>query len=105
MSEVVVVASLKVQSGKEQEALAALTQMVEATHANDSGCVKYALHRSNDDPAQYIFVERWDSQADLHAHSKANQERGGPLGGLLAEPPVIWRATPLEAGDAAKGVI
>ena len=35
------------------------------------GCINYDLHRSNADPAVWLFYENWRSQADLNAHMQS----------------------------------
>jgi quinol monooxygenase YgiN len=67
MPEVVVVGSFTINPGKEEEALEALSALVEPTHGED-GCILYALHRGTDDPASFAFIERWESREALDAH-------------------------------------
>jgi len=58
MPEIVVVANLKAQAGKEDAAREALSGMVEPTQ-NEPGCLFYALHVAADDPTRFVTVERW----------------------------------------------
>lgn len=103
---VTVVALITVKPGSEDVALAALTPCAEQTH-QESGCVKYALHRSTVDPQQFVLVELWESQADLDAHFQ--QPYMGELLSALAdhvtEPPAIHFLAPVPIGDSPKAML
>ena len=104
MSEVVVVGSFKAQPGKEAEALEAFKALVEPTHGEE-GCILYALHQGNDDPARMAFVERWESRELLDAHLKSAHvakalERAEELFGDSADI-VVYDAVP--GGETKKG--
>jgi quinol monooxygenase YgiN len=106
MSEVVVVGSFKAQPGKEDEALEAFKALVQPTH-DEAGCILYALHRGNDDPARLAFVERWASREELDAHLKSAHvaavlERVEELFGDSADI-VVYDAVP--AGEERKGAL
>ncbi|MCB0870397.1 MAG: antibiotic biosynthesis monooxygenase [Solirubrobacterales bacterium] len=106
MSEVVVVAILKVKEGKREEAISGITPVVEQTH-DEPGCISYALHQDNSDPDTLIIVERWKSQDDLNSHfTQPHMAELGTLAGeVLAEQPRIIFSTGLPIGDPAKGVL
>lgn len=104
MSEIVVVALMKAQPGKEDEVKEALGNLVEPSH-DDPGCIFYALHQGSDDPSRFAFVERWASREDLQAHNGtahvgALLERAGDL---LAEAPDIGIYDALPSGEERKG--
>jgi quinol monooxygenase YgiN len=67
MAELTVIARVKAKPGKESELEQALRGAVAPTHA-EAGCLRYALHRSLDDPATFLFVERWVSREALDQH-------------------------------------
>ena len=70
MSEVAVVAIFVAKPGKEEE----LRQVLEANVAptrQEKGALQYDLHRDNDEPRRFIFVERWESEATLAEHGKS----------------------------------
>src|SRR5690349_18671420 len=67
MAPISVVATIKAKLGREEELLNLLKQLVENTH-QEPGCLTYALHRSQSDPATFIFVEKWASETDLQDH-------------------------------------
>jgi quinol monooxygenase YgiN len=92
----VVVALITVQSGKEDEAIAAVQEALPSVLAED-GCEAYAPHRDLDNPSQLVIVERWASSAALDAHAEQPHVKTllGKLGPLLAGAPSIIRTTAL----------
>jgi quinol monooxygenase YgiN len=104
MSEVVVVATLTAEPGKEEEAERALRAIVEPSHA-EAGCLLYALHRGIADPRRFCFVERWASQEDLDAHGGAAHMKAAlaQFGELFGQGIDIALYEALPAGDPAKG--
>ncbi len=104
--QVVVVATVEVLPGREDEALALVGELVDATH-DEAGCLAYALHRDLDDPRRFVLVERWTSPVALEAHllqahTRAFSER---IGALVAAPPVVTRTSPVPLGDPVKGAL
>lgn len=104
MPEVVVVGAFRANPGKEEEALEAFEALVEPTHGEE-GCILYALHRGTDDPARFVFIERWESREllDAHlasAHVAAALERADELWGENGEI-TVYEAVP--AGERQKG--
>lgn len=90
MSEMTVVARIKAKPGMEKEVLEALTGLVASTR-QEEGCICYLLHRSADDPAQFIFYENWSGKEALQRHMEsphflAWRDRAAAL---LAEPPEV----------------
>jgi quinol monooxygenase YgiN len=67
MPDLNVVAVLVAKAGSEAVLESALTSLVEPTRS-EPGCVSYDLYHSAVDPATFITVELWRSQADLDAH-------------------------------------
>lgn len=104
MSEVVVVATLIAEPGKEEEAERALRGIIEPSHA-EGGCLLYALHRAAGDPRRFCFVERWASQEALEAHGGAAhmKEALARFGELFGDGVDIAFYEALPAGDSAKG--
>lgn len=86
-----VIATLKVQPGKEDAFIAAARKMIEYVTANEPGTTTYALHRSTADPATFVFYEVYADQAAFAAHggSPAMAEFFGAAGTLLAGRPDI----------------
>ncbi len=101
--EVTVVATAKIKSGLEEDALAILRGVIEDIHGEE-GCVKYTLHRSQNEPGSIAIVERWRSQEDLDKHFK--EPHMAPYAKaieMLSEPPHILFCEQLEIGDPVKG--
>jgi quinol monooxygenase YgiN len=67
MPDLNVVAVLTAKPGSEDVLERALNKLVEPTRA-EAGCISYELYRSAADPATFVTVELWKSQADLDAH-------------------------------------
>lgn len=92
--EITVIAKISARAGKERETLSALTGLLDPTRQED-GCLQYDLHTSPHTPNQFLFVERWTSEAALakhaeSAHIQALRARGEEL---LAAPTeiTIWK--------------
>jgi len=62
-----VVAHLHAKAGKENELKTILMTLLEPTR-KESGCREYRLYQNNQDPADFTFVEEWDSDAVLEIH-------------------------------------
>jgi quinol monooxygenase YgiN len=105
-AEIVVTAIVNVRPESRDDAVAALTTGIEGTHAED-GCIAYALHEDTNQPARFVIVEKWASEADLQAHGQADhlQAMFAIVGPLLAEPPTIVFTKPVPVGDEAKATI
>ncbi len=101
---VIVVATITPQPGKETEVEEALRHAVRVVHHED-GCLRYALHRTRDEPARFVMIEKWESGAALKAHGRgaALVELGERLQDLLAAPTDVVRLAALPDGDAELG--
>jgi len=106
MSNVVVVAIFKVKEGLADDAIAALTDAITATH-DEAGCLAYALHRDVNAPESLVLVERWTSQVALEAHLQQPYiaALGAKAAELLAAPPQMHICGPVPVGDPMKGVL
>ncbi len=62
-----VVAIMKAKPGKESELRALLESLVEPT-SKEAGYLRYEMHGNINDPAEFVFVEEWQTEADLDAH-------------------------------------
>lgn len=92
--KVTVVAYHRAKPGKERALREALLAVCGPTRA-EKGCINYDLHESPDDPSVLVFLENWESKADLDAHlaSPHIDAFRAIAGDLLAEPPniTLWR--------------
>ena len=91
MSVIGIVATMKVQPGKEAEFEKVFSDLAAKVKANEKGCLLYDLFKSTKDPQTYIVMEQYASQADLEAHGKTEYFQGAfpALGATLAGRPGI----------------
>lgn len=87
-----VVALFRAKPDKINELLEVLTAFVAPT-VKEKGCVFYQLHQNMYDPSDVIFIEEWETEADLDAHSQSAhiQEGRKRLPDLLAAPGDVRR--------------
>lgn len=69
-----VVAQITVRHGKEDEVKSVLSSLVKPTH-QESGCLHYELLQNNDDPAEFVLLEEWETQAALDGHTAASHTK------------------------------
>lgn len=67
---ITIIAKLKCQEGKEEEALALCAEMVNAVKANEPNVLAYVCNRSKKDPREIVFFEVYADQDALTAHGK-----------------------------------
>lgn len=68
---VTVVAIVRVKAGSEAQARSVLQSIVAPT-LEEPGCLAYDLHQSLTDAAEFMFYERWESDAALAAHAASS---------------------------------
>ena len=92
MSAIGVIATLRVQSGKEAEFEAVFAELAPAVAANEPGNSYYRLFRT-DDAGVYKVMECYDDTAAVEAHRASDHFRtlGAKLGPCLAGAPEIER--------------
>jgi quinol monooxygenase YgiN len=85
-----VIAQVKAQPGKESLVRQELLSLV-APSRKDAGCINYDLHQAKDNPALFLFHEKWASKAQLDAHLAKPDLQAvlGRVGQMVAEPPQI----------------
>ncbi len=71
-----VVALFKAKPDKIEELREVLTSFVAPT-VKEKGCVFYQLHQNLADPTDFSFLEEWDSEEDLLAHSQSAHIQAG----------------------------
>ncbi len=71
-----VVALFRAKPDKIEELRQALTAFVAPT-VKEKGCVFYQLHQNLADPADFSFLEEWESEEDLAAHSRSEHIQAG----------------------------
>lgn len=85
-----VIATLKVQDGKQTGFEGLMRELAAQVRANEPECTFYQLHKT-DDPTSYIMLEQYSSEAALQAHRVTPhfKELGGRLGEFLGGAPDI----------------
>ncbi len=79
-----------IKAGHEDDAIALLARLTEATRA-EPACRMYQAHRSTTDPRRFFLYEQYDDQAGLDAHrASAHFEEYGK-GGLF---PILESRSP-----------
>ena len=106
MPELTVVAKVRAKPGREAEVEREFRAIVGPTHA-ESGCLRYTLHRSVEDRAVFITIERWISKeaVDQHFGAPHIQSLLKKAAELLASPPEILVFELLPEGQSEKGRI
>jgi quinol monooxygenase YgiN len=101
---VVVVATIRPLPEHREAVIAALEKAIAAVHADDEGCLLYALHEVDD---RLVFIEKWASQEALDAHSRGPALAGlGPaLAGKTVGSSDVQVLRPHPAGTASQGVL
>jgi quinol monooxygenase YgiN len=86
-----IVATLKVQDGKNAEFEAAFTEAMADVRANEPGNLFYSLVKSRTEPNTYKVLEGYKDEAAIAAHrDSAHYKALGPkLGGCLAGRPDV----------------
>ena len=86
-----VVARVVVLPDKIEEAKSVLIGLIEPTR-QEQGCIQYELQQNLANPAEFVFVEEWESEASLNTHIETPhfQEAAAKIT-RLAEPPEISR--------------
>ncbi|MGX1196843.1 quinol monooxygenase YgiN [Parvibaculum indicum] len=89
MSVIGILATMKVQPGKESEFESVFSDLAKKVKANEKGCLQYDLFRSKSEPTTFYIYEQYASQADLEAHGKSEyfQAAFPALGATLAGKP------------------
>ncbi len=62
-----IVANIEAKEDKIEFVKAELLKLIEPTLVEE-GCIQYALHQDNNNPAQFTFIENWASHALLQKH-------------------------------------
>ncbi len=106
MSEVVVIAKLVPREGRLQDLLDVLAALVPRVHAEESGNLLYAVHRTRgEENGQVVMVERFASIEAFKAHgaSATMAEHQPLLAAVLDGPAEVTVLDPVVFGESAKG--
>lgn len=104
MPEIIVIATLTAQEGKEADGAQFLSQLLAPTHEDD-GCLLYALHRGAENSRKFAFVERWASRSQLEDHLSTSDFKKAmrEITKYFVDEPDITMYEPVPAGDPKKG--
>ncbi len=104
MADIVAIATLTPLPGKTDELVQAMTGLIEQVHANEEGCLLYALHR-HPDGEKLVMVEKYTGPDAVKAHRGSDHFKaaGAVLGALLAGAPEVLALEPVPLGDETKG--
>ena len=68
MSEILtIIARIEAKKEKLDLVKIEITKLIEPT-LQEEGCMQYDLHQDNENPAHFIFFEKWESKELLQAH-------------------------------------
>lgn len=84
-----VVATLKVKEDKVEEAKTFLKQLAADTLSKEPGTLAYTVHQRKDEPATFVFFEKYESDAALAQHSENLKAVGAQFAAILAGRPEI----------------
>jgi quinol monooxygenase YgiN len=91
---VVVIALIRAKPGKEAALKEELLALIPPTR-QEQGCLAYELHQDQENPARFVFYERWADKSRIDAHlrqphlqalvAKADTLLGEPLQLIFAD--------------------
>jgi len=84
-----VVATLKVNAEKIDEAKDFMKKLAAETLANESGTLSYVIHQQRDDPTTFVVYEKYEDDAAFATHSKNLAAKGAEFAAYLAGRPEI----------------
>ena len=69
-------ASMRAKKDQIEALKAELEKLLAPTHA-EAGCIRYEMWQNREDPAEFVFVEEWESDAALVAHFQTPHMKEG----------------------------
>jgi quinol monooxygenase YgiN len=84
-----VVATLKVQEDKIEEAKKLFKELASGVKENEPGTLAYIPHQRKDDPSLFVFYEKYENEAALKTHQANLAQHGARFAGILAGRPEI----------------
>ncbi|MCY0146956.1 MULTISPECIES: putative quinol monooxygenase [Hoeflea] len=70
MTTLTIVANIHANPDQTELVRAELEKLLPITRA-ENGCLQYDLHRDNDNPAHFMFFEKWESRELWQTHMNA----------------------------------
>ena len=95
---VTLIAKIKAKAGSENDLEAAFRDMIKKVRAAEPGCQAYVLHKSNQDPTQFVWYEIYQDQAAFDNHRKTDhmKEMGNRIKDLLDGRPQVEMLTEID---------
>ena len=84
-----VIATIKVKADKLEEAKGFLKQLAADTLAKEPGTLAYTVHQRKDQPATFVFYEKYESDQAFAEHGRNLKAVGAQFAALLAGAPEI----------------
>jgi len=84
-----VIATIRVKEDKIEEAKSFLKNLAAETLTNEPGTLAYIPHQQKEDPATFVFYEKYESDEAFAIHGKNLASRNAEFGALMAERPQI----------------
>ncbi|MBN9532318.1 MAG: antibiotic biosynthesis monooxygenase [Alphaproteobacteria bacterium] len=86
-----VIATIKIQAGKNAEFEGVAKELMAAVRKNESGNIAYQFCKSRTDENTYVVLELYADQAALEAHGKSDHFRtiGAKMGPCMAGRPDV----------------
>ena len=85
----IVIATIKVQEDKVEEAKAFLKQLAADTLAAEEGTLAYIAHQRKDAQTTFVFYEKYDSDEAFAIHGQNLASKGKQFAALMDGPPEI----------------
>ncbi len=85
---ITIIAQNQIKTDKLNEFIALVTQLVQETRKNETGCIRYELLQDAQSPNLLTLLEEWESQEALNSHMKSKhfQETSPLLADYLEKP-------------------
>ncbi len=84
-----VLATLKVQETKVEEAKALLKELSAHARENEPGTLEYVVYQKKDEPTTFVVYERYESKEAFQTHSAHVASLGPRFGAVIAGAPEI----------------
>lgn len=89
-----IVATIKIKEGSEKDFVSVAKELVAAVHANEPGCILYALHKT-DDPQTFVMMERYTDETAVATHRASDHFKkiGARMGPFMTGRPDVLMLT------------
>jgi quinol monooxygenase YgiN len=84
-----VIATIKVKQDKIEDAKKLFAELSAGVLANEPGTLAYIPHQRKDEPATFIFYEKYQDMDAFKTHGANLAKRGKEFAGVMAGPPEI----------------